>query len=538
MKRLKFYNPRDEIVTFYNENELQELFRKKIIQEETKFTWPHLNSRTGITYEEISTKNFFYKANQSIVSVKDESELQDLYEKKKISGETLIWGDNLPEEGIILSRINGFIFKFIPDIRSLLELRKDKFLTVFSGANNCGKTLLLKNIRRIIGKESFILLTNRFYYLDRLQFAPDQSTDESQRFQNSIQNIFNPLQNVESNDINLQEMISKLNDETRKIFLDLCSELFSEEFSITRSEPDNEFCQPFISVAGDTLSLTSTGTRLFLLLTASCFSKDIRYLLIDEPELGLNPELQTLLMKFLYNSENRIKYFPHLKNLFIVTHSHIFLDVNDISNNYIVSKNGNSVEVNKMSNYNDFYQLFFSLLGNSLNSFLLPDGYLLVEGKTDEKYFSKILSSIFPTKRIIIFCGNGDGRLNEIAFTLTKTFSDFQKSPYKNRIFIYLDQIHSSSIQKFEKMGISTDNIHVFTKNGIEFYYPEELMCRVFSCNPDDVQNMTIIKDIISINGIQKNKVQLSEEIISLMNNKTKYSQELIEKLINPIQSL
>ena len=77
-------------------------------------------------------------------------------------------------------------------------------------------------------------------------------------------------------------------------------------------------------------------------------------ILIDEPELGLSPKVQTALSTFFQDQEERKKYFPHLERVYLATHSHLFLARSDIMSNYVVTKTGKRVTLARVQDIGEF----------------------------------------------------------------------------------------------------------------------------------------------------------------------------------------
>lgn len=71
-------------------------------------------------------------------------------------------------------------------------------------------------------------------------------------------------------------------------------------------------------------------------------------------------------------------------------------------------------------------------------------------------------------------------------------------------------------------IGIPQDNIVVWPKNGIEFYYPPTLIDKIFGAGAD----ITIAGDFVSRNGISHNKAELIGKVSSMLEANTEMHQE------------
>ncbi len=184
------------------------------------------------------------------------------------------------------------------------------------------------------------------------------------------------LHNSEKNIHSLDHVIRGLNDSQREVLFLLFKELIGSEISLKHTTHDNIMTPLYVDVDvdGESLQFGSTGTRLLLTLLGTCFDPRFRYLFLDEPELGLSPKIQAIIGRFFTNEVERKKYMPHLKGIHIATHSHLFLDRRQINNNFVVTKNGKSIETEQVQSIAQFHQLQFALLGNDLESLFMPSG--------------------------------------------------------------------------------------------------------------------------------------------------------------------
>ena len=89
---------------------------------------------------------------------------------------------------------------FNPPLDSFSDERKERPLTVFSGANNSGKSLVLKWLKQKLGKGSYMIGTNRFYHVYHFSTGvrdPNQAENFEQQFQGNFhQEEFNYEHNI------------------------------------------------------------------------------------------------------------------------------------------------------------------------------------------------------------------------------------------------------------------------------------------------------------------------------------------------------
>ena len=75
------------------------------------------------------------------------------------------------------------------------------------------------------------------------------------------------------------------------------------------------------------------------------------------------------------------RFCPHLKSLFIATHSHIFLDRSAYENNFVVTKRDKLISARQLNTASDLHEVQFNMLGNDLELLYLPAAIVLVEGE-------------------------------------------------------------------------------------------------------------------------------------------------------------
>ena len=232
--------------------------------------------------------------------------------------------------------------------------------------------------------------------------------------------------------------------------------------------------QQYISVDGHNISFTSSGYRLVAALVTSMLDDEYDTIPLDEPELGISPETQGGFSEFLFDRDQRRRYFPHIKSLIIATHSTVFLDHSEIINNFVIEKRGDVIDMTRITTVGEIGRLHFFLLGNRFESLYLPSIIVIVEGKIDYGYIRKIAEVKYPDRNVSIFCANSDSRTKEILYIIKSLLGGIQGSPYQDRIFVILDSIHTQGLRdSLISQGMASKNVIIWDKNGIEHYYPE-----------------------------------------------------------------
>ena len=427
---------------------------------------------------------------------------------------------------------------FVPNIADFSSARQEHFLTVLSGGNNNGKSLALKWLKLERGKTAYMIGTNRFYHVYHFNSSvpdPNQIEQYEEQFQN---NFLQEYYNIEQNFIDLNQIIANLKNNRREELFEICGQLLNTEFALKKVDPDRDLSSSYIDMGGQNLSVGSTGSRLLITILGICMDDRFTCILIDEPELGLSPKVQQEFSAMLRDKDTRDKYFPHLRRVILATHSHVFLDRVDISNNFIVSKAETQISITQVKTINEFHRLQFNLLGNNLETMFFPSAIVIVEGATDYKYLDRILQLRFPSNRITVMQAGGD--VVRAVHTLKELFGDLSKSPLRNRLFIVNDSVNSRGRNlstELEKKGVATENIITWDKNGIEYIYPIQLLCNIYSSSSEKIGDISICGDRITLNGITRTKSELAEEIIKRVDSNTVLPPELEKKLLIPLKA-
>lgn len=427
------------------------------------------------------------------------------------------------------------------DLDAFIEKRTSVGLTILCGPNNSGKTFFMNSLTEKTGENSYILAVQRYYNANQFSSSNIDPNRKTNIYRNILGNFHNDSVNNEKNHFDLNRIISDMVDTNRTKLFKICEKILGENIKLVDLQEGNKFSPSYVSVNGSNLSFASAGTRLLLTLIGTLIYDIYDTFYIDEPELGLSPKIQFDIANFLYDLKNRKKYFPHIKNLFISTHSHIFLDRNNINNNFEVSKTDNVITLKQINSMSSFHSLQFNLLGNTFESLYLPSLIVIVEGKTDYNFIKRSLEIIFPKNKITVIPTNSDGEIIRELIHLQNVLHDVEKSPYRDRIFVVLDKNLSSPtiVGDIEKRKIPKKHIIQWENNGIEYVYPVEIMRTIYSCGKDDVRNISIENDDnVTFNNITFKKSDLCDEVVKMLNKDTKFPSEFNTKFINQIEEV
>jgi hypothetical protein len=210
----------------------------------------------------------------------------------------------------------------------------------------------------------------------------------------------------------------------------------------------------------------------------------------------------------------------------------VFLDRRKISNNYVVSKQGDEIDLKAVSTLGELNKIHFFLLGNRFETLYLPSAILLVEGKCDYRFIERATSLRFPNSQLSVISANSDSRIKEVLTIAGGLLTDIQKSPYRDRIFVVLDSVHSASLpDQLEKMGVVRENIVTWSLNGIEHFYPPTLVDTIFPGSGE----LSIAGDRVSRGGVEYTKNDLADKIVNLLAAATPHHADFERLLLTPI---
>ncbi len=531
------YRSGDSELIWVSFDELEKLVESGAIKPDATVGWDGLPGQMFACRDRNS--QFFFVTMGVTHCAASMLDLQTAAAHGTLKPKTAIFGPLLPIEGVEYARLAQTALSFRPSPQDFLSSRMTESQTILCGRNNAGKSALLKQLRIGLGSTACLLSSNRFYHFDQVGYATDRDTHYGQRYDQFVRQLYTSPHNQEQSDVQLQQLIGWMTDIQRTRLWKVCSELLGEQFSLLRVDPSNELSPHYVDVGGKSLALASSGTRLLLGIVAACIDEGTDVLLIDEPEVGLSPTLQRALARFLFDKALRLSYFPHLKTVLVATHSHLFLDRAVLNNNFTVEKATDHISIKAIETFADFQDAQFALLGNELESLFLPAAIVVVEGITDAKYVRRLLRGVLPTRQIAVVNAKGDGGIAQKLHTISEAFGDLARSPYHDRILVLLDSRNSASMTDLKKCGLGEGHIQILNKNGIEHYYPADVLAQIFSCDPTQVEEKLTVRDSeVSCHGRTFSKTQLVEEVLTRMDASSIPPEEIRAKLIGPLERM
>jgi hypothetical protein len=233
-----------------------------------------------------------------------------------------------------------------------------------------------------------------------------------------------------------------------------------------------------------------TGVRAVLPLVMQLFNPDVTLLAIDEPELGLEPRMQKIIFQAIKDATKGVNDFP-LKRILIATHSHLFLDREDVSNDFTIEKNNGVVSINQLSSVEELQAATYRLLGSNPSDLFFPSNVVIVEGITDKIFLDAIYkigkrTGIFSSQNMVFHFIGGYDKLLFAAEAIMQMLKTQAYTPvYKKRICALLDKPkqYKKLVEEARKYFGDSDNTRfvLLDLDAVEYYYPLSIVNDIFN---------------------------------------------------------
>jgi putative AbiEii toxin of type IV toxin-antitoxin system len=235
-----------------------------------------------------------------------------------------------------------------------------------------------------------------------------------------------------------------------------------------------------------------SGLRSLLGLLAALTDTQISVLLIDEPELSLEPGIQRILRDMLIE-------FSQSKQILIATHSHLFLNRADPSSNLLVQRQGDIVSLSPVASVEQLYDLTFELLGNSTEDLFFPANFMVVEGSSDQVIVEKVRNLLgVPASRLKVLSATGVENIPATVAAVHRVLVPvvMRDSPYAQRVVAMVDQPVDPALPVFiELQRILGSRLFVLDRSSIEEYVPEAIYSRIGRNKAEDIKRIADLKD-------------------------------------------
>jgi hypothetical protein len=153
---------------------------------------------------------------------------------------------------------------------------------------------------------------------------------------------------------------------------------------------------------------------------------------------------------------------------------------------------------------------------------------VVVEGEADQIFFRAVVAQRFPDAKISVIRADGEGRILEKLYTLQEALGDLATSPYRDRLFVVIDSVSSSRIDRLIDKGVREENIIRWRNNGIEYVYPKSIMGSIFLCGGDYRDSeLRVDKATVEIREIAKGKMELARAVAEKVGPGVEFCEEL-----------
>ena len=196
---------------------------------------------------------------------------------------------------------------------------------------------------------------------------------------------------------------------------------------------------------------------------------------IDEGELHLHPTAQRKLKNALFDLANGGD------QIFLNTHSSVLIsDDAEKQTIFKVEKIDKATTIVSIRP-DEKPHIVYELLGGSPTDLLLPSNFLIVEGKSEYEFLSRVIARFYAErKKIQIIYAEGDhGRERESMDSINKVFVPLGSNPvYKERLVILCDAPNAKRKANFESFKTAysyletNGQLAVISQNHLEEYYP------------------------------------------------------------------
>jgi predicted ATP-dependent endonuclease of OLD family len=384
-----------------------------------------------------------------------------------------------------------------------IDLPDNNFFVIVGG-NNSGKSTVLRSVSRTL-PDSVLVNVNRTI------LGGEGALDKGyqQNYNAYAQNLKNSTDdNTRPQTQTLQDFFN-LKDAERTPVIEWYNKYFPNRIYEEREDPENMASSMFLKINGHSITKQGSGMRFTLEIFIKLFDPKIKVLCIDEPELGLEPYLQKYLFQAIKDKVCADK------KIFLSTHSHHFLDYDDVGNNYVCKRNSEgNISIEQVD---DLKPVIFRLLGNTLSSLLLPENIIVLEGVSDTTILNKCLKLLNKLNYAIHNSG-GDGSISYAVGAITQflRFNKETNSVYIKNVYVIADKAKDTFIREWHKLLPEPERqLKILSLNGIEYFYPERILQTIFAIAES---KNTIVENYLAsnpneYNNIRLTKIQLAQKV-------------------------
>lgn len=352
-------------------------------------------------------------------------------------------------------------------------------LVVLVGSNNSGKSAILQyiNIHSDLRDQADYVSPRRFDLSNEVAIALNQD-QELQNAWNQRKDTNPAIAELTAPDP-IRELVSLPNDARAKI-LQWHNRYFGE-LVVQRSRSDNDYAAPRVTIDGRLATQQGSGSRAVLSVLCSLLHPARPVVLVDEPEIGIEPQVQKRLAELIRRVAAGTDGLQK-KTVYVATHSHLFLDKVNLGNNWIVTKDATGyARVRRMIAPEELHSTIYRLLGNSPDDLFFPDNILVVEGPSDQVFLRRLFA-LRGAGGVAVHFAEGDGSIAMALPSIEQMLKTLAYVPwYRERMCVLVDgDVPAGRVSEWRQyLGDNGTRVRVLPRNGIEYYYPASLLCEV-----------------------------------------------------------
>jgi len=389
--------------------------------------------------------------------------------------------------------------------------------SVLVGPNNAGKTAILQlAFRKIISEVPEVGANDICMILPERIFVEPSTETGGRTLINHNNDLVNKIRGAP---LNYRTLEPPPQNELLRLLLthnDFINQTTELKKILSRIDLPEITIGPAQTVTFEDVALIThgSGLRSLLPILAALTDPLIKVLLIDEPELSLEPKLQKALRDILQESTGS-------KKILISTHSHLFINRKDHGSNYLVTKSEGEVSALPLSSREELYDVVFNMLGNSVEDLFFPGNFLIVEGASDQVIIEKILEllEILPNK-VKVVSATGVDSVRNVYQAINNTLLPLimNDSPYANKVVALVDKPRDSDTGKTEEIKRNLeDRLFVLDKHSIEEYLPEDLFTKAGRDKNSDIETISQLKSTDKYLELRRIKKEISNSIASVL---------------------
>lgn len=403
---------------------------------------------------------------------------------------------------------------------TILEDLRD--FNIVIGKNNVGKTNFLRYILRRVPqareKITFIPVARIMYEPSEQEIPPKQITDNDVHSKGTT----GGEPRIEQSQLIFNKYY-KLQPEIRNKILDFLKEFTGAETRVDRDEETWQITLRY-KFQGQELNADTLGTgprSLFAMLVEIYYgNKEI--VLIDEPELSFHPELQKKLFAIL-------KQISHEKQIFVATHSHLFIDRENIDNNFVLEAINDITRIRRISNEKELKELVYEQLGNSPADLFFPNNFIIVEGPSDKDFVKGLMEKFYASqiegKFIQVQYAEGNIENLQMERTLNainKVYAPLRTGGvYKDKVVILIDGgqneqevLHFKKEYEFQNSDGRLKSLAEIGAVCIEEAYPKTVILRIMKKRNPSATEHELPTFIQKTREDSNGKCQLAREVV------------------------